>query len=126
MKVGNMDSCSSQNKSKSKFYKINFQNLCSKTKVATVFQSKMNNVKFVALAVLLATVCVSAEPRARPHKFGFGYPAVAVAQPVAVPIAVSVPRIVPIAPAIVPVPAPIVPVPIAPIAPIYPVYGRIG
>lgn len=79
----------------------------------------MLNMKLVAYFVVVMIVCTSALPQ--PHKFGFGIPAVAVSQPVAVPVAVSVPRIVPIVQPVIPFIEPIVPY-----APIVPIYGRFG
>lgn len=75
----------------------------------------MLNIKLVAFLVVSMIVCTTALPQ--PHKFGIG--AVAVAQPVAVPV-ISVPRYYPVVQTVNVVE------PIVSIAPVYPVIGRFG
>lgn len=75
----------------------------------------MLNMKVVAFLVASMIVCTTAIPR--PHKFGLG--AVAIAQPIAVPV-ISLPRYYPVVQTVNVVE------PIVPLAPVYPVIGRFG
>lgn len=75
----------------------------------------MLNMKLVAFLVVSMIVCTTALPQ--PHKFGLG--AVAVAQPVAVPV-ISIPRYYPFVQTVNFVE------PIVPLTPVYPVIGRFG